>query len=311
MDLVITEKSKKQANNMNNIKQEVERELVMLRDFFRAYKTDERKEILSRFLEVRRHYYNYHKFINRNHKELRPSRHLLRNKKTFENTYKSGTVFQVKFNELRYSITLACLICGVPRNGQLDHFLPISNFPQFAVFLHNLVPVCGECNSSKGNIEGHLHPVFSKWMKTNFLQLEIVNFFDGKPTFTLSGNKRLDFPSRKRFGQFATAAEIRRKILRFCEMFWYEYTEKELTTGIIFQSPGNFNLVMTIENLTQQLKEKSVFEFNNNGTHSAAGMLYNALANCPDLLDYVVKRRLAAKLASNATVAFKIYGLNI
>ncbi|WP_412469806.1 MULTISPECIES: hypothetical protein [unclassified Halobacteriovorax] len=49
------------------------------------------------------------------------------------------------------------------QRAELDHFLPISDFPMFAISYYNLVPSCKYCNSSsKSNtafsVNTHLHP---------------------------------------------------------------------------------------------------------------------------------------------------------
>jgi hypothetical protein len=44
-----------------------------------------------------------------------------------------------------------CPMCGRVNIASLDHYLPKSLYPEFAVFSMNLVPVCSECNRLKGN----------------------------------------------------------------------------------------------------------------------------------------------------------------
>lgn len=44
-----------------------------------------------------------------------------------------------------------CCLCGHRDVGQLDHYLPLSIFPEFSAFTLNLVPVCAECNKTKLN----------------------------------------------------------------------------------------------------------------------------------------------------------------
>lgn len=65
---------------------------------------------------------------------------------------------------------LSCPVCGSPTTGTLDHYLPRTVYPEFAIFRANLVPACNHCNSSgkgssfKGNFpERFLHPYFDGW----------------------------------------------------------------------------------------------------------------------------------------------------
>lgn len=44
-----------------------------------------------------------------------------------------------------------CPMCGRANIASLDHYLPQSRYPEFAILSMNLVPVCGECNRLKGN----------------------------------------------------------------------------------------------------------------------------------------------------------------
>ncbi|WP_144118307.1 hypothetical protein [Catellatospora sichuanensis] len=59
-----------------------------------------------------------------------------------------------------------CPMCGCATVRSLDHYLPKSVFPEYAVLSANLVPVCYNCNQTKGNKraqladERFLHPYF-------------------------------------------------------------------------------------------------------------------------------------------------------
>lgn len=44
-----------------------------------------------------------------------------------------------------------CPMCQASSIEQLDHFLPQSVFPEFSLLASNLVPVCGACNTLKGD----------------------------------------------------------------------------------------------------------------------------------------------------------------
>jgi hypothetical protein len=45
-----------------------------------------------------------------------------------------------------------CQYCGIASANTFDHYLPISIFPEFAVFSLNLLPCCDTCNKYKSNI---------------------------------------------------------------------------------------------------------------------------------------------------------------
>src|SRR5690606_34072146 len=42
-----------------------------------------------------------------------------------------------------------CPLCGHRQVATLDHYLPKSEFPAFAVLPLNLIPACRDCNSAK------------------------------------------------------------------------------------------------------------------------------------------------------------------
>jgi hypothetical protein len=43
-----------------------------------------------------------------------------------------------------------CPYCGLDRPTTLDHYVPKTDYPEFAVFPPNLIPSCGVCNNRKG-----------------------------------------------------------------------------------------------------------------------------------------------------------------
>lgn len=59
-----------------------------------------------------------------------------------------------------------CPMCGFGEVSTLDHYLPRTAFPEFAILALNLVPACGRCNQLKGAHVGlepevqFLHPFF-------------------------------------------------------------------------------------------------------------------------------------------------------
>lgn len=71
------------------------------------------------------------------------ARHLLSNYPKL----RSGVKKEIGATVLERSDT--CCLCWYAQSGQLDHYLPKSQFPEFSVFTLNLVPVCGRCNVAK------------------------------------------------------------------------------------------------------------------------------------------------------------------
>ena len=44
-----------------------------------------------------------------------------------------------------------CPTCALNKASELDHFLPKSKYPEFSIFLRNLIPICHNCNHLKNN----------------------------------------------------------------------------------------------------------------------------------------------------------------
>ncbi len=44
-----------------------------------------------------------------------------------------------------------CQYCGIGKPKTIDHYLPISLFPEYAVLAINLMPCCNDCNNKKDN----------------------------------------------------------------------------------------------------------------------------------------------------------------
>ncbi|NVJ46732.1 MAG: hypothetical protein HWE07_06380, partial [Cytophagia bacterium] len=107
-----------------------------------------------------------------------------RAKKVLKVRYKSARVNSLEFiKDLRSSFsTDFCLMCGGYGNGSLDHYLPQSMYPEFAIYSNNLVPACN-CNSLRGNRimdengDGRIiHPYYDLFLEE---QLYVVRFNGG------------------------------------------------------------------------------------------------------------------------------------
>jgi len=104
-----------------------------------------------------------------------------------------GQPARVHYDKIIHSSKI-CPICGYRTSGTLDHYLPKTKFPIFAVNPLNLVPCCRDCNSNKltdvpvPDMET-LHPYFDnveeyRWLfaKVDGWKNEIsFNFFVEKP----------------------------------------------------------------------------------------------------------------------------------
>ena len=70
-----------------------------------------------------------------------------------------------------------CPMCGSFSTGQVDHFIPKSEYPEFSLFSRNLVPVCA-CNQKKSKTYGDgvggrmLHPYYDPELNERVAYIE-------------------------------------------------------------------------------------------------------------------------------------------
>lgn len=85
-----------------------------------------------------------------------------------------------------------CPFCGIGTVTTLDHYLPSSKFPIFAVFPYNLVACCKDCNTGKlASVASRqntqtLHPYYDnfttkQWLFARVLQPLKIEFFVNPP----------------------------------------------------------------------------------------------------------------------------------
>ena len=58
------------------------------------------------------------------------------------------------YGELLQGTGGRCPMCGFGEASTLDHYLPLSKYPEFSVFAMNLIPACARCNQLKGDSVG-------------------------------------------------------------------------------------------------------------------------------------------------------------
>ena len=87
-----------------------------------------------------------------------------------------------------------CPFCGVGRVSTLDHYLPKTEYPTYAITPYNLVASCADCNKKKSTVvsetreEAFIHPYYDDfddeiWLKAKIIVEEeiIFSFYVGKP----------------------------------------------------------------------------------------------------------------------------------
>jgi hypothetical protein len=116
----------------------------------------------------------------------------------YDNRKSGGPIKRIRDTKL----LLSCPVCGSGTTGHVDHYLPRSVYPEFAIMRANLVPTCPHCNSCvKGdtvrgtNPERFIHPYFDTWADKPLWYVEFIPpleavHFSAKPSDKLSKVKR-------------------------------------------------------------------------------------------------------------------------
>lgn len=73
-----------------------------------------------------------------------------------------------------------CPVCGISPPRALDHHLPKASYRALAIYVRNLVPLCADCNQSKGAAapenpaERFVHPYFETLPEARFLHAVVT-----------------------------------------------------------------------------------------------------------------------------------------
>lgn len=111
-------------------------------------------------------------------------------------TYKGRKLQEIRSHILRCTFKGLCCLCGrAPANG-LDHYLPKEIYPEFSIFVHNLVPCCASCNSAKGKNVGS--------ERARFLHV----YFEDVSEFSCWLTCRFENDSRGLFFQFSVSNSL-------------------------------------------------------------------------------------------------------
>lgn len=67
---------------------------------------------------------------------------------TFSSKYVKGKIFSTQPDTLKN----LCPYCMLDRPRTLDHYIPKAEFPEYAMFVKNLIPCCYDCNNVKDEL---------------------------------------------------------------------------------------------------------------------------------------------------------------
>lgn len=102
------------------------------------------------------------------------------------------------FDEIVASNNEICSFCDHGTARTLDHYLPKSEYPEFAIFPFNLIPCCRDCNSEKNTHNAdceekqYLHPYYDDVSLIRWLKAEVRYTQTNSPVFRFFVNKNAD-----------------------------------------------------------------------------------------------------------------------
>jgi hypothetical protein len=169
--------------------------------------------------------------------------------------YKSPNVDLQYIKEIRIrSEVHTCPMCGSLHSGTLDHLLPKTDFPEFAIFGLNLVPAC-KCNGLRSrNLTGPnlgeriLHPYFDDFLGERLIA---VRFTELGPVPQLSLRVLLDAPDPRlpSVTFHITNVVERTGVLQFMSRTWAKLIRRpgQLTTDLSENPASRDDLKETLQ----------------------------------------------------------------
>lgn len=95
---------------------------------------------------------------------------------TLSSSFVKGNIFAIQPDVLK----VLCPYCMLDRPKTLDHYIPKDEFPEYAMFVKNLIPCCFDCNNKKdklwrnGILRQFIHYYNDDILTQQFLYSELV-----------------------------------------------------------------------------------------------------------------------------------------
>lgn len=180
------------------------------------------------------------------------------------------------------SLSHKCPYCCINRPNTLDHYFDKSEYPEYSVFIPNLIPCCSACNEMKNtyvfNKYGDrlfLHYYYDKVPEYQFVFFRFNLSEDGIPTFTA----HLEFME-----ETESTAVIERHFKKLSLLDKYEDCVKD-KLPILLSEIDNYKKILP----TNAIKEIFFIQYNslleNNGINYWETCIYEGILNSPNFLD--------------------------
>ncbi|MXV29991.1 hypothetical protein GS629_14670 [Aeromonas veronii] len=118
-------------------------------DTFIKYRSGNIKSNLLRIKHKIPYYYSHYESHKADVHKIKPNKLSLNEKNTMIDVFESYTSKAIiKFRDSLFAHIPECPYCGLGETEHLDHYLPKSEFSEYALYTENLIPCCYKCNST-------------------------------------------------------------------------------------------------------------------------------------------------------------------
>lgn len=225
-------------------------------------------------------FYEAHKHDLNNIKEV----NLLSDNQTdvLKKSYKKSKVFQksrqIILHNLPDKSMIRCPYCGLSMSYTLDHYFPESTYPEYILYVPNLIPCCSHCNTVK-----------NKKLFKNNERLFIHFYYDPIPSYQfLKAKFRVDnnIPTMSFYLEFDEENEINNVIqhhfdeLSLIEQYKESYNEiltEICNQAIVYLRQGN-----TLNEFKRILSELTELNKEKFGVNYYKNVIYDAVCNNAD-----------------------------
>lgn len=225
-------------------------------------------------------FYEAHKHDLNNIKEV----NLLSDNQTdvLKKSYKKSKVFQksrqIILHNLPDKSMIRCPYCGLSMSYTLDHYFPESTYPEYILYVPNLIPCCSHCNTVK-----------NKKVFKNNERLFIHFYYDPIPSYQfLKAKFRVDnnIPTISFYLEFDEENEINNVIqhhfdeLSLIEQYKESYNEiltEICNQAIVYLRQGN-----TLNEFKRILSELTELNKEKFGVNYYKNVIYDAVCNNAD-----------------------------
>lgn len=239
----------------------VEEYLKMYEDTINAKRNPENKEKLKAICEkVKNRYKEY--LNNKNCLEtIVQDAECCKLQKQLNDCYEKNERVVRELNEIikkqKLEIQHLCPLCELNRYSEKDHYLPKKQFPEYSIFMPNIIPACNDCNKKK-----------SERITDNDCNRLFLNaYFDKFPTTEIL-KANVDFSEEVPYAKFYLSKENMKCTLTQSEINIIENHFKNLDLLNRYERASASEIAKRINNINSQTSQidkdviKSIYQKN-------------------------------------------------